>query len=478
MRWLVIIFVVFLALSQARASSATALASASVYIKKVLNPQDIRFLDISNIPEDYRKEVLQVLTFQLNSLSTEPDFAVPKVVTAELLSINLLDYDSDDKRFRSTWEKLKDIEPYMHEGVTEVWPGGFDKRFGREYKTGKYTFRRAIPPYKGSQQDLDDLIHYTHSQVPVIRADFLFVQAARQLSLSNEQTGCGYYDFLGIKDRKDFEKLVAFDEKKSLEIKREIRAAVKDSGVATNPRQILRLVSLTGGYWVTLDTNNPKGRGNAIENPLRGEMVHQAEEIYGFLPNGLFAFMLSDAGGKRQDTAPDFIGPDDSPLRGSSHDARIHVSLSCIRCHLENGLRPVEDWHRKNLRIPLAFQTNEYKKLLEFKRNYFSNLSNAIELDRRSYADSLKSCNGMTSVENAKAFSKFWSYYVDEEVGTEIAAREYGLKEEEFVKYLKNYASRTGQLNLTLSGLIQDPQDKIKRVTWEELQPKIREILK
>lgn len=478
MRWFLVIIVAVLALSQARASPATALASAAKNVKKQANPADIRYLDISNIPEDYRKEVLQVLTFQLNSLSTEPDFAVPKVITAELLAINLLDYDSEDRIWRKTFEKLAEIDPYFHTKIVEDWPGGLDKKYNKIYPAGKYTTYRAIPPYKGSQQDLDDLIHYTHSQVPIIRADFFFTQAARQLSLSNKQTGCGYYDFLGIKDRKDFEKLVAFDEKKSLDIKREIRAAVKDSGVATNPRQVLRLAALTGGYWVTLDTNDPTGKGNAVENPLRGEMVFQAQEIYGFLPNGLFAFLLCDAGGKRQDTAPDFIGPDDSPLRGSSHDARIHVGLSCIRCHTNNGLKDVSDWYRKNMVSPLGFQTPEYRKFLEFKRNYFSNLNDALFLDRSQYSNSLKNCNGMKSPDNAEAFGKFWNFYAEDLVGTETAAREYGLKEEEFVKYLKDYATKTGQLNLTLSGLIQDPQDKIKRVTWEELQPKLREIFK
>jgi hypothetical protein len=422
-----------------------------------------RYLDLSALPPTMRADAIKTLAFHTNQLSRNPEFVRPRAVNDELLAVVLTDYGWKS----TTWEKLANIEPYYHVQLLEQWPGGYSG--ATFYKPGRYRTPAAAPWLDAKQ--IAYLIIATQSQAPIVRADWWFVQSARQLSLDNNQTGAGYYDWLGITKRADFERLVKLNAKDSIEIGKEIRAAVERSGVATQNRQIVRLQALTGGYWTTLDTDDSTGRGNAIRNLGRGDYQHLAEEIYAPLSNGLFAYFLGDVNGKRQDSAPDFIGADDSPLR-SGKDARIHVCKSCIACHTD-GLRSIDDWVRRTLRSPLGLQSPDYAKYVELRRQYFSNLDRQLNRDREVYADAVKELTGWTTGANAIAFANLWNWYAIRDRSLEDIAREIGRDPAAFRAALQTYAAKTGTLDLVLAGLLQDPQSRIRVEMVEELMPVI-----
>lgn len=453
------------------ASPQSAMAAALADARK-LPPaiaQQTRYLDGSNLPAEYRTEASRVLDFHANQLSRNSELVKLRRVSPDLWAVVLTDYSWE----RQVWENLAVIEPHFH--VLALWPGGVWPD-GRYYAPG--TFRYAVPGFWLDQKQAAELTLLTNSGVPLVRADWWFVQSARQLSLNNQQTGAGYYDWLGLKARKDFEKLVRLDEKASVELGKEIRAVVERSGVATQNRQILRLQTLTGGYWMTLDAKSSTNKQNAIRLLGKGDYRHDAEEIFGVLPNGLFGFFLSAADGTRQDSAPDFIGVDDSPLR-LGRDARIHIGLACVRCHVE-GLRPIDDWVRRTLRSPLQLNVADPVRINEFRRQYFSNLERQREKDNAVYAEALEEISGWKPAEAAKAFAGFWNRYALQNHDLKGVAKEMGLADDELAGALKKEGSPPpagkGRLDAVLSGLLQSPESKIRPEQLEELMPELWRI--
>lgn len=446
------------ALTDARALSADAAART-------------RYLDLSALPADYREEAAKVGDFQINTLSRESQLIKLRRVSADLLAVVLDDYRLDPK----TWEKFAHIDPYFHvqiELVQSVW-----WEAGKDYAAGYYPTKVRVPasaPWLDANQTAE-LIRRTQSQAPLLRFDWWFVQTARQVSLNNRQTGVGYYDWLKLMKRADLEKLVVLDEKASRRIGRELRAAVEKSGVADQNRAVERLQSLTGGYWVTEDVKDSTGKGNAIRNLDRRDFVHDAEEIYAVLPNGLFVYWAGDAAGNRQDSAPDFIGADNSPLR-TGNDSRIHVCLACIRCHTD-GLRGIDDWVRRTLRPPLGLQSPDYAKFVELRRQYFADLNGPLDADRQVYDRALHALTGWKPPELARAYARLWDWYAERPRGRADLASEMGVDEKRVLAALQAVA-RTGALETVLAGLIQEPESKIRTTHWEEVAPVAFEIVR
>lgn len=418
-----------------------------------------RYLWMGMVPLADREDLIRGLAFWTNSLSRSPEIVTPRVVGTDLIRLNLIDYDWKT----DVWEKLADVDPYFHiqqeTEQIERW-GVPDGKGGwknvEERKTGKKTIQSSHITFPNNGAT-EELIQQTQSKAPIVRADWWMVQTLRQLSLSNKQTGVGYYDWIGVKNRKDFEKLLRLNVKDSIDIGKEMRAAVEQSGVATQNRQVVRLQSLTGGSWATLDTDDGTKEGNAIRNLKRGSFKHKAEEHYGTLPNGLFAFLLCDADGELQPSAPDFIGPDDSVHR-RGRDGRIHVGISCIRCHVE-GLRPIDDWVRRQ---PKIITSPDYAELVQLRRQYFSNLQRQLGRDRLVYQESLMETNGLTPLENSKVVANIWNRYVEEPVGLQQAAAEIGVPQEVLKRKI------TGNGDALLVGLIATPPVTITRLHWEE----------
>lgn len=394
-------------------------------------------------------------------------------------------------------ENAAKADPYFHAKVTlgqdskviTYWPGGIDPAFKKAFKAGSYATQKK----KGDVVDaaapwLDEkAILYLRkalvTEVPVLSAPWLLAQGARQVNANGKQTGLGYYDFLGLKNRDDYFKLIKLRIKDSQELEKEVRAVVKKSGVSALNRQIVRFQALTGGAWFTLDTSNGTGKGNAVRN-LDG-FEHQAEEHYGFLPSGLPVYFLCDNKGVRQDFAPaDNFGFADDSVLNESRDLRIHVNIACVRCHAGDVLKPIKDYIRKRFRGKLKLQTPDKKKQYELQYKYFSDLDGHLTLDRALYTRAIALATttrnypkGMTPAEAATAYANAYHNYVDRELTLNDAARELGTTPGQWRAALVKYVKATGQLDLEFATWLDDEPGKLTRVAWEDSYQLAQSIL-
>jgi hypothetical protein len=436
----------------------------------------LRYFSLYATKPTDRDALVRSLGFWCNSLSRQAFFTLPRRVRDDLYAVNLKDYDWDPK----VWEKLLDSEPYFHTlvvepptetTVVEKWPGGVWPHDGKHYAQGAFEYsrketRKGGRKVQGAAPWLDStrisaLITQTQSQVPIVRADWWIYQTSIQLDRK-----AGYYDFLKLgKQQKDFEDLIGVDREKSRKVKREIAGILARSGVTLQNRSILRFQGATGGYWVTQDFKTSVDRQNVLRNldrdlePPDGD----ASEQYGFLPNGLFAFWLQDGKGQRQDTAPDFIASDGS---SNSNDRRVHVGLSCVRCHVE-GLRPINDYARRLYRGSVTLAAKDYDRHLRLRQLYLEDLERYVKRDQGEYAEALLRLNGSKPAEMAKAFAKAWDDYAERDLTPADFAREMGVDEKRLLEALKQYA--TGGLDPVLAQLIQDPPIPIRREHMEEV---------
>ena len=447
-----------------------------------------RYLSFYAIPEKDWPQWEKVTAFWVNSLSREADLGVPRKVAPGLYAVNLLDYGWDPK----TWEKLLDVpEPFFHatiaveEKVDTVrdWPGGeYD---GTYYPPGRYTFRErkkvkraAAAPWIDAK-DAAALIAATQSQVPIVRADwFLFVSG-----IQADRKGVGYYDWLGLGLKaKDFQALLGADEEVAKKVKREIRGIVARSGVTLNNRTLARYGAASGGWWVSYDFKKSVDRSNVIRfldkdvDPPDGD----ASEQYGVLPNGLFAFWLQNDKGERQDTAPDFIASDST---ASGNDRRVHIGLSCVRCHVE-GLRPIDDWARRVYRGDafrglISLNDPDYKRLVRLRQLYLTDLNRWLRRDAGDYADVVMGLTGLKTSELARAFGRAWDQYAEADLGLTDVARETGYTEAQVVASLKFYGAKLPPLDPVLAGLIAvEGPVPIRREHFDEVFPLLMTLLR
>lgn len=479
-RWLYSLVIVLLGVP-ALASPASAVAAAWEDAR-ALPPEvrkSIRYLDATDFRADEFAEFEQGYAFHYNQLiAFRREHQRLRRVVQGVYAVDLAAANWK----AAVWEKLSEVEPYYleQEFVEKYWPGGVWPGDGKHYAANSFTFKAVQPYYDGRRYDLGkmkELAGWLNTSLPIVNAGWFLVQTSRQLNLQNKDTGAGYYNFLNVRDRKSFLALVDLDEAKSLKHGFDLRGTLAKSGVNQNGRQVGYLKSFVGAAYYTLDADATQGRANPVRNLARGDFKHKAEEWYAALPNGLFAFFLGDQNGKIQATAPDFIGPDKSPLN-TGGDGRIHSGISCVRCHVE-GLRPVDDWARRVLRGPAGLFVEEkdgngYKKFLELTSQYFSDFNGQLETDKATYAAALKKLNGLTPAQNADVYSRLYSRYVERDYGTREIAALMGVEETKLITRLKDYAkAKGGRIDLLLVGLLAVPQEPLRVEHLEELMPTI-----
>lgn len=443
-----------------------------------------RYMTACDIPDKEVAKHLTVVDYWANSLSRRKDLIPVRRVSKKLVAIDIYAYGWNPE----TWENLADEEPFFLERIRVVkgdeyqfWLPAWKDDKGKNNAAG---YRPYPSPADGEittiahwmpELRLAELSLLVGSKVPIVRSDWWlhrsFIQFGRK--------GTGYYDWLGSpKDRKEFEKLVDFDEKRSQKFDYEVAGIVAFSGVAKFPRQIFRFQAFTGGYWVTKDRlDDNKDNGNPLR-ALDAKFQHQAEEIYARAPNGLFYYFLCDDKGVRQDSAPDKLGHD---KRSTGSDGRIHVGVSCVRCHSE-GLKPIDDWTRQtfNPKTGLTLDSSDAKEYERNRKLYLSDLQSDFDSDNVSYAKALFRLTGMKPDAMAKLAGEEYSRYDDMKIFPKGGARQYGLTEDEYMKRLKAlYLRELGKIKSNdvvlashIAGLpIRGADD------WEQLQPVIAPVM-
>lgn len=410
-----------------------------------------RYLDVSHLRAGERADCIKALSFHLNSLSRESEIVQPRELPGGVLWFDLRDYGIS----KDVYLKLGTVDPYYHVKVSQ--------------DTGKYGYYPPAPWL--DQGQIQELYDRTYSQVPILRGDWLLYQTAVQ-----KDRRAGYYDLLGVgKKEVDFQKLIGADVAEAKRLKLEVAASVVSSGVTLNNRGITRLQALTGGYWRTLDFRGSADKQNTARllsgdtDPAQGD----ASEQYGVLSNGLFAYWLQDGNGNRQDTAPDFIASDG---RSTSPDRRVHVGLSCVRCHVE-GLRPVDDYARRLFREPVFLRSPDYDKLKRLRQLYLTDLPAQLAADNARFAASVRLCNGLDVGENARVYAAVWEAYADTPVDAGRAAAELGCTEQQLLEKVRAYAANNAIIDPVMAALAQQPPLTVRREHLEETYSQFQKVM-
>lgn len=436
----------------------------------------LRYLSLYATPAGDLEAHWRALDFHVNQLSREPEIVSPsrvRRVSPSLAAVHLLDY----RWTAEVWDKLADADPYFHvrleqtvELAGEVWRD----RYGRLYREPPRRERKRITaaaPWLDAAQTAE-LIALTHSPAPIVRGDWFLWQTAAQADRTP-----GYYDFLGVTDERSFERLVGFNREVLRDFPKVHREAVAVSTVTLQPRRIDRGGTVGGGYWFTSDSRVAVDRHNPLR-VLNGELQYDAREAFGFLPNGLLAWLVAKADGKRQDFAPPEIAAD---ATAPGPDRRVHVGVSCVRCH-PTGINDIDGWARNLFQAPVVLAAADPERLRELRRLYLSRLEPVIRQDRQQFAEAIREANGLTPSENAANYGRVFAGYDLASVDLARAARELGdVTPERLAQVLTEGLkgvpfAQVAQTDLVAAGLLRGRGIPIRQ--WHELYPLLQQQLK
>lgn len=399
-------------------------------------PKDVRshtrYLDLSNYPLSVRPWAVKVLSGHLQHLSKTATITQPYIVpgtSLSLMRVYLRDYGIDP----AVWDQLIDVDTVYHSQREEYYdwpdPAKADPKLfkvidgekcypddkGNYYVAKKYKRSGQLAASwlagDAAATAIEGLVRETGSKLPIMRANQFFRNSAAQADRVP-----GYYAFLGVKSRADWEQLIGYKHDQG----QIIRAAVANSGVTQDARAYVRKAAANGPYWLSIDFK----RGVGAKNPLVvvGQPIEDAGEAFeaiGYLPNGFLAFSLFNDKGQLVDSAPDFIAGNG---QASRNDYRVHVGVSCINCHKEGGLRPLDDWFRN------LYQDIDPKRkthvLRNFRDEYLTPLP--LEQDRMRYTEAVKAATGWEVAEYAKKYGELFSWDEDLLVDVRQAELELG----------------------------------------------------
>jgi hypothetical protein len=204
------------------------------------------------------------------------------------------------------------------------------------------------------------------------------------------------------------------------------------SGVTRKPRRISRWQGPAGGVWQTYDTFGD----DPAKDPLRDPTFaggYDASEHIAAKANGLHLFALFDAKGLRQDAVPDRLAKDDTDPHG---DGVLVPMLSCVRCHVEDGLRPFVDDQQRLLAgdVKLLAEDKDTADSLAAFYNA-ARLEKQATRDREDYAAAVaEATGGMTTKQLVAALTETFGAYQNGLVTPERAARELGVERMESLR--------------------------------------------
>ena len=229
--------------------------------------------------------------------------------------------------------------------------------------------------------------------------------------------------------------------------KRVWRAGFNNSGVSNHNRVVERHTSRYGAYWKSYDFAGSVGKQNIFTHPL--SFQHDGGEIIFNLPNGLQAYYLADAGGRRLDAAPI-----DIVRNPAASDPTVRNGLSCIGCHTE-GMKTFEDQVRgvveKNPNPPF----NKDRALRLYVEQ--PTMDSLVDEDTDRYRQALEAAGGVFGgIEPIQRFHEAFQGPVD----AAHAAATVGLETETFLQEIRE---NVGLQNL---GLLVLESDTMKRDTW------------
>ena len=358
----------------------------------------------------------RALSKLVNSLSWGREVIKPQPIDPEatIFYIDLRDYE---------WE----IEPNRWTQVEQVYP---------------YSIEFNAPTQTALREKMANLREEMGCEVPFIHVDW-FLATASLPPL--------YHDILNLPDT-DHEletrlEVNVVENLRNAAGRRVWRAGFNDSGVSNHNRVVERHTSRYGAYWKSYDFAGSVGTQNIFTHPL--SFAHDGGEIIFNLPNGLQAYYLADAGGRRLDAAPIKI-----VRNPAASDPTVRNGLSCIGCHTE-GMKDLEDQVRGVVQRNPNPPFNKERVLSLYVEK--ATMDERLAEDTIRYREALEATGDVFGgIEPVQLFYEAFQRPVD----AAYAAAAVGLETEAFLKRMRASA------NLKNLGVLVLENGTMKRDTW------------
>ena len=358
----------------------------------------------------------RALSKLVNSLSWGREVIIPKPIDPEetIFYIDLRDYEWEIGSNR--WTQIEQVYPYSIEF--------------------------SAPTQTALREKLTNLREVMNCEVPFVHVDW-FLATASLPPL--------YHDILNLPET-DHEletrlEVNVVENLRNAAGKRVWRAGFSDSGVSNHNRVVERHISRYGAYWKSYDFAGSVGAQNIFTHPL--SFTHDGGEIIFNLPNGLQAYYLADAGGRRLDEAP--ISIVSNP---AASDPTVRNGLSCIGCHT-GGMKDFEDQVRDVVQQNPNPPFNKARALQLYTEQ--TTMDALVAEDTIRYRQALEATGDVFGgIEPVQRFYEAFQRPVD----AAHAAAAVGLETEAFLKRMRASA------NLKNLGVLVLENGTMKRDTW------------
>lgn len=394
----------------------TALALQDLLTVATADQPYIRYLSLANLYNQqasqrpfYNDEKMKLFRIgvdkMLNSLSSMKEIALSKVIgpTQTLLRLDLRDYGLGTE----DWKHIEDFYPYFLE------QGGNSERT-LKLKTG--------------------------TQIPKLRADW-FAFATSQPPLYNILLRLPDPTVIGDKE---IERSLGIDVNQNLRNGRALRLGFQDSGVSTGNRLIERHELPNGGYyWKSYDFDDRRQseRGHDLfKTPLGPRdagisldfaFEQDGGELIWSLPNGLQAYMLVEAKGKRIETGPTNIVQDSDHPKGA-----IINGISCIQCHRQGMKLPKIGLKDEVLLPALQLDLSSNERALASRLYDQVAAKKAFDSDTESFKAALIKLGAKTDSSAEPVWALYDAFFF-QPITAETIKSEFGLKNRDVLSEMK-----------------------------------------
>ena len=369
----------------------------------------------------------RALSKLVNSLSWGRTIKVPRPIDSEetIFYIDLRDYEWEVGSNR--WTQIEAEYPYEIE---------FN-----------------APTETSLREKLTSLREVMDCEVPFVHVDWFIATAALPPL---------YHDILGLPETdRDLETRLEVNVVENIRNapgKRVWRAGFNDSGVSNHNRVVERHESRYGAYWKSYDFAGSIGTQNIFTHPL--SFTHDGGEIIFNLPNGLQAYYLADASGRRLDEAP--INIVSNP---AASDPTVRNGLSCIGCHTE-GMKDFQDTVRSVIQRNANPPFNKARALQLYTDK--STMDRLVSEDTDRYRQALEATGGVFGgIEPVQRFHEAFQRPLD----AAHAAAAVGLETEVFLEKIRENVSLQ---NLGLQVL---ENSTMKRDAWRSNFDQVLSVL-
>lgn len=372
-----------------------------------------RFLSLTTFAPEDRAEAAAAASFVLNSLSDSGAISRPQWATGTLLRFNLRQFTGTEERYKAHWQAWEDLAAvdYVFHMQTQVAEpiAPIKSKKGAAAPVAEPVIRTVTVDAPWLDAKIcQELRTETASIGPVLRLEQW---------LSAVAVPPFYYRMSGAPETEQaFLAALGIDQKVIAALDADKGANVVSQVALGRVRRVVSLTGPLGDTWMTKDVFVSRAERDAVRQPLTVSVnpttgkaatlfTYDAGEWIAAQANGLHRFALYDRDGKRQDAVP-LGGPGKSIARDYSEqhpgfDGVVVPMLSCVRCHVEDGLRPIPDIQAT---LPGVASYKDAQELLSFYNP--PQLQLRLKQGRERYATAVAQACDLNAQQVAEALAK------------------------------------------------------------------------